>query len=97
MQMNELKQQVDKLNIQITAMRPISECNELRKNLEEVLQKIETLETDKQELHKILDMSNQTNTGNQQKIEIISTKYLGFLRSLRKELEDFKTTALNEI
>ena len=42
-------------------------------------------------------MSNQTNTGNQQKIEIISTKYLGFLRSLRKELEDFKSTALNEI
>ena len=47
MQMNELKQQIDKLNTQITAMRPISECNELKKNLEEALQKIKALETDK--------------------------------------------------
>ena len=78
--MNEFKQQIDKLNLQLTAMRPISESNELKKNLEEALQKILALETDKADLYRILDLSNKTNTGNQQKIEAISGKYLGFLR-----------------
>ena len=63
--MNELKQQIDRLNLQLTAMRPISESNELKKNLEEALYKIQALETEKADLHKILDLSNKTNMGNQ--------------------------------
>ncbi len=61
------------------------------------MKKVTELEKDKSDMHDLLDQSNQVNLSNQQKIKMISDKYLVIIKQLKKELIDFRKVALDHI